>query len=251
MGRKNKRKGLWAAGFFIIYITVNIGSGIFISNAAQSKEAVNMQKTEELLISENEKDIDIYSVSGGDQQAEEETVLQGNVTQENIQQKNVEQENIQKESIPQKIEQQEGNFQPDEVISIQVPENLNFVIDPWNLSGLGQIYSQHFVIRNNSNIPCTVQLDDIRCYSEQENGAIIVEDVAEVYAEETPNVYLEMVFQTGKKLVLSPKEKEYTVNLEPDSEIEFWFIGKVNEKTKENWENKKVLVTLKYSCTEL
>lgn len=130
------------------------------------------------------------------------------------------------------------------VISIQVPDNLDFVIDPWNLSGKGQIYSEHFTIRNCGNMICTVVLQNIVCIGD--NGVVVVKDVEQIYAQDAAGAYLEIVFENGETLALSAEDKEYTAILEPGGELVFWFAGAVNERASEGWENKELSVGLKY-----
>jgi hypothetical protein len=46
------------------------------------------------------------------------------------------------------------------IISVKVPENLNFHIDPYNLAGRGQIYSDGKTIRNNGDTDICVTFTD-------------------------------------------------------------------------------------------
>lgn len=131
-----------------------------------------------------------------------------------------------------------------EVINLQVPSNLNFVIDPWNISGKGQIHSERFAIRNSGDTACIIQLQNISCAGR--HGVVIVEDAGQIYAQDEAAIYLEMAFENGEILVLTEEDQAYAVVLEPHEELAFRLTGAVNEKTSKGWEDKVLSVKLKY-----
>lgn len=118
------------------------------------------------------------------------------------------------------------------ILSLQVPSNLDFMIDPWNLSGRGQVYSERFTIKNSGNVPYTLWLRDMTCTAG--GGAIPVGSVGEIY-NEAVNVYLELAFEKGDSRVLSTESQDYEVILRPGEELAFRITGAVNEKTTEDW----------------
>ena len=131
------------------------------------------------------------------------------------------------------------------ILSLQVPGNLDFVIDPWNLSGRGQVYSERFTIMNSGNVPYTLWLRDMTCTAG--GGARPVGSAGEIY-NEAANVYLELAFENGDSRVLSTESQDYEVVLRPGEELAFRITGAVNEKTTEDWGEKQVRISVKYNC---
>lgn len=136
-----------------------------------------------------------------------------------------------------------GDMTP--AIDLEVPGNLDFVIDPWNMSGCGQIYSKRFTIKNCGDSVCSLFLQGTA--STPSDGVLFVEDSGEIYAQDTANVYLEMVFENGDTLIFSTEGKEHVATLEPGGELVFQFTGAVNEKAPGSWGDKEVYVILRYS----
>lgn len=135
------------------------------------------------------------------------------------------------------------------IFSLQVPERLDFTIDPWNLAGHGQIYSERFTIRNTGNAACVISLQDITCMAS--GGTVIVDSTQEIYAQDAAAVYLEINFESGEGLALSGKQNEYFATLLPGGEVAFWFTGAANEKTSDSWAGKGLSVSLKYTVSTL
>lgn len=133
---------------------------------------------------------------------------------------------------------------PVPIIRLQVPDNLNFVIDPWNISGKGQIYSEWFTIVNCGDTACTIQLQDISCTDLK--GIIIVEDAGQLHMRDEAGIYLELVFENGETRALTEEGQEYAVVLNPNEELTFWLTGAVNERNPESWGNKALSVKLKF-----
>lgn len=131
------------------------------------------------------------------------------------------------------------------IISLQVPDHLDFVIDPWNLAGHGQIYSERFTIKNTGDTACAISLRDITCWGI--GGAVVVDSTQEIYAQDVAAVYLELRLESGECLILSREQSEYSTVLLPGGELVFWLTGAVNEKTSEPWAGKGLSVSLKYS----
>ena len=54
-----------------------------------------------------------------------------------------------------------------------IPQKLGVVIDPWEMDGKGQIYSEEFMIRNTGDNPGVLTLSNLSVNT-QENSGIIV-----------------------------------------------------------------------------
>lgn len=139
-----------------------------------------------------------------------------------------------------------GNMGTDraQIMCLQVPDNLDFCVDPCNLSGRGQVYSERFAIENSGSVGCALHLRNIAC---QSAGVCVVGGREEVYARDRANIYLELAFENGDLYVLSAEGQEYTVLLEPGEELAFCLRGAVNEQASEGWEGKEMSVSMKYS----
>lgn len=206
---RNKQIWSWTAGFLIASIAVSICSATV---RAGQDTAVSVSGNDELNL----------SVSTGDAKSEESMSPD--------------------DGTPDLTS---SDVEPAWIISLQVPDNLDFVIDPWNMSGRGQIYSERFTIKNCGDEACSLFLQGMA--SAPLNSVLFVEDVGEIYTQDTANVYLETVFENGDTLILSTEGREYTVTLEPGCELVFWLAGAVNEKASGNWGDKAVSVILRYS----
>lgn len=147
------------------------------------------------------------------------------------------------ETAEQGVSPKDSDLTP--IISLQVPDHLDFVIDPWNLAGHGQIYSERFTIKNTGDTACAISLRDITCWGI--GGAVVVDSTQEIYAQDVAAVYLELRLESGECLILSREQSEYSTVLLPGGELVFWLTGAVNEKTSEPWAGKGLSVSLKYS----
>lgn len=149
-----------------------------------------------------------------------------------------------------------GLYGPDTVsggdterISLVLPRHLEVIIDPWGMDGKGQIYSRQYVIQNTGKTAGTLHLWGLSCTPGEQSGAVVRmnpnwgEDSQEKY------VYLEMIFGNGDEVVFSQEGSNYETRLEPGEEMTFWFSGKVNENSFQEWMGGDVEVNAVYSWT--
>lgn len=132
------------------------------------------------------------------------------------------------------------------VVYLQVPNDIDFVIDPWQVAKRGQVYSEKYVIRNCGTKEGTLYLTNIVCYPEKSENIVIVKDRNLISDNGEKSIFMEMMFDNGEVLVLSQEEKQYSIKIAPKSEIVFWVIGNINVKAEDEWRNNDVKISMKY-----
>lgn len=133
-----------------------------------------------------------------------------------------------------------------EIIQLQVPENIDFVVDPWGVAGQGQVYSGKYAIRNCGTQEGMLYLSNIVCFQGDAANVVVTEDKQGISKGEEKSVYIEIVFDDGETLVLSQKEQEYCIRLAPNEEIVFWINGAVNSGMTDSWKNNDVKISMTY-----
>ena len=134
--------------------------------------------------------------------------------------------------------------------SLQVPQRLEVVIDPWEMDGKSQIYSDQYAIRNIGETAGVLTLSRLTCKSQEKSSAIVRTDKNGLHDNEEKAVYMEMIFGNGDSVVLSEKESEYRAELKPGEELVLWFTGEVNEYADTGWEDGDITVGVVYSWDE-
>ena len=132
------------------------------------------------------------------------------------------------------------------ILQLQVPENIDFVIDPWGIAGRGQIYSGEYRIRNCGTEEGVLYLSDMVCIVKDDADVLVAEDEQTAVFGEKKSICIEMVFDNGETLVLSREGQEYSVRLAPGEEITFWISGAVGTGRMENWKNNDVMIKMTY-----
>lgn len=131
--------------------------------------------------------------------------------------------------------------------SLQMPQKLEVVIDPWEMDGKGQIYSEKYQIRNTGEDTGRLTLSGLTCKPREESGAIVRTDRNGIHEDKRKSIYMEMVFSTGERIVLSEEGAGYEAELRPGEEVSLEFSGEVNEYASGNWDNEDIMVGVVYS----
>lgn len=134
-----------------------------------------------------------------------------------------------------------------EMKSLQIPQKLDVVIDPWEMDGKGQIYSEEYVIRNGGDTAGTLILSNLACKTQESGKVIVRSDNDGLHDNEEKSIYMEMWFGDSDLIVLSEQEAEYRAVLKPAEELTIHFAGEVNEYASENWISDDVRVSVVYS----
>lgn len=131
--------------------------------------------------------------------------------------------------------------------SLQMPQKLEVVIDPWEMDGKGQIYSEKYQIRNTGEDTGRLTLSGLTCKPREKSGAIVRTDRNGLHEDKRKSIYMEMVFSTGERIVLSEEGAGYEVELRPGEEVSLEFSGEVNEYASGSWDNEDIIVGVVYS----
>lgn len=164
-----------------------------------------------------------------------ETGLERNNSDENLL------EDTEKEEIKEEGQKSTG------MENLQIPQKFDVVIDPWEMDGKDQIYSQEYVIQNTGEKAGVLTLSHLTCKPKAQSGAVVKTDKAGLHDNEEKSVYMEMVFGNGDRIVLSEESSEYQVKLQPGEELSLCFTGETNEYAEDGWKNGDVSVGVVYS----
>lgn len=124
------------------------------------------------------------------------------------------------------------------------------MIDPWEMDGQGQIYSERYVIKNTGKTEGTLTLSGLACKTGGNSNVVVKDQAQGLHDEEEKSVYMEMLFGDDDKLervVLSKRKSVYKVKIKPGEELPFIFSGEVNENASEGWKDGDLDVTVTYS----
>ena len=133
-----------------------------------------------------------------------------------------------------------------EIENLQIPQKFEVVIDPWEMDGKGQIYSEQYVIQNKGEKAGILTLSCLICNHQGQDRVIVKTDKAGIHDNKEKSLYMEMVFGNGERIVLSEENSEYQVELRPGEELFLCFTGEMNEYAEEGWKNGDVNVGIRY-----
>ncbi len=159
-----------------------------------------------------------------------------------------EEEYIEEEAKEQEAKDTASSEESAQIVTLQIPEKLEIILNPWEMDGQPQIYSEKYVVKNCGERPGTLLLSELKCEPEGE-GVHVQTEKQGLHDGTEKSVYMELEFGNGEKLVLSEEASGYETRLEPGAEFAFWFSGEMNENASEQWEGKEVSVTAVYSWT--
>lgn len=120
--------------------------------------------------------------------------------------------------------------------SLQIPQKMGVVIDPWEIDGKGQIYSEQYTIQNTGEETGVLTLS-FQCRKGENSTAIIRTDKMGLHDDENKSIYIEVIFGETEGKVLGEEGLEYQAELEPGEALEVSFTGEVNENVSESWGN--------------
>lgn len=228
----------------------------------EPEEEGTARETEELSVDEIE---DSEQEAIGENESEENEVS-GNRDEEcleNLENDEKEIEEEQKEEIQEPEEQQEGNY----IYNVSFPTNSKAYLDPGNLSGKGQIFSDEFKVENYGNTDVVIKIKNIQIYCEstEELYELSEDDITEVrphvkkidvdvvWKNENENIEKVMDVVEGEKdeYVLRLKASEYDkegdfVRLGDGSTGLFYFTGNLNPDPELVWEDSGIKVSFDY-----
>lgn len=166
------------------------------------------------------------------------------------------------------------NFANDDVLTVIVPSKLDFTIDPFEVSGKGQIYSDVFLIQNYSNEDVAVRLENIKYIFANDDDFLSLDAPPDIpfglaHNSDLKEIYMVLHYENRdwENFLITAKERSETadiilraaeydsegkfVALNEESTLSFSFSGMVNHMPAKQWENKDVTVSIEYTMTAL
>ncbi len=131
--------------------------------------------------------------------------------------------------------------------NLQIPQKFEVVIDPWEMDGKGQIYSEQYIISNTGDTPGILTLSNLVCRPREQRGVIVRTDKEGLHDSGDKSIYMEMLFGNNERIVFSEESSRYQTELAPGEELPVCFAGEVNENALGKWKNDDIAVSLVYS----
>lgn len=147
-------------------------------------------------------------------------------------------------------EEARGDETQPEIIGMNhllIPQKLQVVIDPWEMDGKSQIYSEEYAIKNTGETSGTLILSDLACQIAEGSGVEIKDDPKGIHDDGNKSAYIEIVFGDRDKVILSQEGAVYKAELKPEEELTLRFSGEVNENAEESWRNGDVALKVTYA----
>lgn len=130
---------------------------------------------------------------------------------------------------------------------LQVPQKMQVVIDPWEMDGKSQVYSEQYIIKNTGETRGTLILSDIACKTGKNSGVTVKNKAQGLHDDKDKSVYIELRVGSKDNIILSQKGVEYKTEMNPGDELPIVFSGEVNENASKNWKDGDVDVTMTYA----
>lgn len=149
-----------------------------------------------------------------------------------------------------KTEESEKSETPPEIASVNhllIPQRLQLVVDPWEMDGKGQIYSEQYTIKNTGETPGTLMLSGLACQTGEESGVSVKDNPNGLHDDKNKSVYMEIMFGNNEKVILSQEEVSYETEMKPGEELTLSFSGEVNENAANSWKDGDIGVKVVYS----
>lgn len=161
--------------------------------------------------------------------------------------------------------------QENPVIQLEVPTQLPFMIDPYEIAGAGQIYSADFLITNKSTFPVDIDITKISYTLNDESIKPSGEPIPADTTSTEKDIYLFLKWAEKKigdsgvivndyvddSRVAANREDIITseegwqprvIHLEPGADIMFTLDGSVNAMAENPWKQKDISIELAYTC---
>ena len=133
--------------------------------------------------------------------------------------------------------------------SLLMPQKFEIVLDPWEMDGRTQIYSEQYIIKNTGDMLGTLKLTGIAC--ETGEDVHVQKSSDGIHNGKDKKLYIELLVNDEERLVLMPEGTDYEIELAPDESITLEFTGEMNENTPQNWQNSDVRISVTYDwCVE-
>ena len=133
--------------------------------------------------------------------------------------------------------------------SLLMPQKFEIVMDPWEMDGRTQVYSEQYIIKNTGDMSGTLKLTGIAC--EVGEDVHVQENSDGIHSGKDKKLYIELLINDEDRFVLMPEGTDYEMKLAPDESITLEFTGEMNENTPKNWQDSDVKISVTYDwCVE-
>ncbi|HBN55432.1 MAG TPA: hypothetical protein DD414_01535 [Lachnospiraceae bacterium] len=144
---------------------------------------------------------------------------------------------------------EEGEPEPKNITHLQIPEKLKVVLDPWEIDGKGQIYSEPFIVKNTGDVPGVLMLSFV-CRINEDDDVSVRETREEFRDSEKKLICMRIVPENGEEAVFTNEGAQCQAKLEPGETLSLQFEGEMNESAEEPWEDGDVEIEGMYSWEE-
>lgn len=136
---------------------------------------------------------------------------------------------------------------PEDVISLQVPENLDFFMDPYGLIEGTQIHSQVYSFCNTGESTVRLSLSNIVCeLAEDVSSAPKGADEGDVKDSKEKVIRLQICFEDGSIITVTKEPCDYELILESGEQAAFSIGGCMSTMPEKDWENGDAGISLVY-----
>lgn len=155
------------------------------------------------------------------------------------------------ESISGEIKGESVVVEPEKnkvAIAVQVPKNLDFVMDPWNLCKKGYIWSEEYAFRNNGLTAVSLELENVRCVLQSGIGVAGAEESESAILDSEERVIrLQLILGNGDVLNVTDEGSSYEVVLAPGEALTLSVGGCLSQKNTVFWQSGDVSLEMLYN----
>lgn len=222
-----------------------------LTDEIETKESV--EKTEGKPKEETEEETEEESeIKPGEETAEEAEIL-----------KDTEEDSIELREDRDRTEQEitEEVREQDCIYNVSFPAMSKVYLDPGNLSGRGQIFSDEFEVENYGNTDIAIKIKNIHVYLSEEaadmnNVKRIDVDIVWKNRKENTETVLDVVESSPDEYVLVLEAAQYTedgqlIGLNEGGKGMFYFTGSMNWNPELVWDDTDVSVSFDYEIVNL
>lgn len=137
--------------------------------------------------------------------------------------------------------QEVPDYKNDDKLCLQIPQKLQVIIDPYEMDGKGQIYSEQYTIWNTGETTGVLTIS-FSCSSGEEGSQVVRREKEGIHDGDSKSAYLEVVYGDTDYFTLSEEYSEYQVELTPGESLTMYFTGEVNENASEQWKDSDIII---------
>ncbi|MBR1931649.1 MAG: hypothetical protein IJ833_09300, partial [Lachnospiraceae bacterium] len=134
-----------------------------------------------------------------------------------------------------------------DVIAMQIPKNIDFVMDPYNLCEKGYVWSDTYVFRNSGETTVKLSLSDIKCTTKDGIKVAGVDASAEDILQDTQKtVRLRLRLDNGDVVNATVTGSKYDIVMAPGSAFSFSVEGDMSLTPESPWMSGDVSISMIY-----